>query len=152
MNMLVAMGLAATLCLAIGIYPQPLYDLLPYAVSYSAYTPSHLLTQLQLLMFAVAGFVFLYRRGWYPAEVRAVNLDFDWTYRWLVPRLWWRGTQVATRMRQSAVPLLEHARGGLATVTRPLRLRGWLSATWSTGAMVWWVALLLGLYLLIAFR
>ena len=104
-NMLAAMGLAAALCLAIGLYPQPLYDLLPHPVAYSAFTGSHLLTQLQLLLFAVAGFVFLYRRGWYPVEVPAINLDSDWTYRWLLPRTWWRGAQVATRMRHRAVPL-----------------------------------------------
>jgi multicomponent Na+:H+ antiporter subunit D len=151
-NMLAAMGLAAALCLAIGLYPQPLYDLLPNAVTYSAFTGTHLLIQLQLLMFAVAGFVFLYRRGWYPVEIPATNLDFDWTYRWAVPRLWWRGAQVATRLGQRAGPLHEQLRGGLAVASRPLRLRGWLAAAWSTGAMVWWVALLLGLYLVLALR
>ncbi|HEX6336320.1 MAG TPA: Na(+)/H(+) antiporter subunit D [Jiangellaceae bacterium] len=151
-NMLAAMGLAAALCLAIGLYPQPLYDLLPHAVTYSAFTGSHLLTQLQLLLFAVAGFVFLYRRGWYPAEIRAVNLDSDWTYRWLLPRVWWRGTQVAAQVSERSVPLAERLRRGLTVMARPLRLRGWLGAAWSTGAMVWWVALLLGLYLVLALR
>ena len=151
-NMLAAMGLAAALCLAIGLYPQPLYDLLPNAVTYSAFTGSHLLTQLQLLLFAVAGFVFLYRRGWYPVEIRAINLDSDWSYRWLLPRMWGRGTQLATRARLHAVPLREQVQGGLAVALRPLRQRGWLGAAWSTGAMVWWVALLLGLYLVLALR
>jgi multicomponent Na+:H+ antiporter subunit D len=151
-NMLAAMGLAAALCLAIGLYPQPLYDLLPNAVAYSAFTGSHLLTQLQLLLFAVAGFVFLYRRGWYPVEIRAINLDSDWSYRWLLPRMWGRGTQLATRARLHAVPLREQVQGGLAVALRPLRQRGWLGAAWSTGAMVWWVALLLGLYLVLALR
>jgi multicomponent Na+:H+ antiporter subunit D len=151
-NMLAAMGLAAAMCLAIGLYPQPLYDLLPHPVAYSAFTGSHLLTQLQLLLFAVAGFVFLYRRGWYPVEIPAINLDSDWTYRWLLPRMWWRGAQVTTRMRHRAVPLRDRIQGGLAVAARPLRLRGWLATAWSTGAMVWWVALLLGLYLVLAFR
>ena len=26
-------------------------------------------------------FVVLYRNGWYPPELRSVNLDFDWFYR-----------------------------------------------------------------------
>ncbi len=151
-NMLAAMALAAALCLAIGLYPEPLYDLLPYTVSYTAFTASHLLTQLQLLMFAVAGFVFLYRRGWYPAEIPATNLDFDWTYRWLVPRAWWRGVQVATRLRQGAAPAHELLRDGLSIASRPFRVRGRLAAAWSTGTMVWWVALLLGLYLVLALR
>lgn len=151
-NMLAAMGLAAALCLVIGVFPQPLYDLLPHAVSYSAFTGSHLLTQLQLLLFAVAGFVFLYRRGWYPAEIPAVNLDSDWTYRWLLPRVWWRGVQVATRVSDRSVPMREQLRRSVAVLIRPLRLRGWVATTWSTGAMVWWVALLLGLYLVLGLR
>ena len=150
--MLAAMGLAAALCLVIGVYPQPLYDLLPHTVSYSAFTGSHLLTQLQLLLFAVAGFVFLYRRGWYPAEIPAVNLDSDWTYRWLLPRVWWRGVQVATQVSDRSVPMREQVRRTVAVLVRPLRLRGWLATTWSTGVMVWWVALLLGLYLVLALR
>ena len=31
-NMRLAMGIAAFLCVAIGMFPQPLYDLLPYPV------------------------------------------------------------------------------------------------------------------------
>jgi hypothetical protein len=63
-----------------------------------------------------------------------------------------RSTQLATRVRQRTVPLWEQVQGGLAVAVRPLRHRGWLAAAWSTSAMVWWVALLLGLYLVLALR
>ena len=33
-NMLLAMGISAFLCVAIGVYPQPLYDILPYPVDF----------------------------------------------------------------------------------------------------------------------
>jgi len=33
------------------------------------------------LFFAGLGFVLLYVNGWYPAEIRALNLDSDWFYR-----------------------------------------------------------------------
>ena len=37
-NMLLAMAITAALCVGIGIYPDPLYALLPFAVDYVPYT------------------------------------------------------------------------------------------------------------------
>jgi multicomponent Na+:H+ antiporter subunit D len=51
-NMLLAMGLTAFLCIGIGVYPRPLYDLLPFPVDYVPYTATHVITQLQLLFFS----------------------------------------------------------------------------------------------------
>ena len=80
-NMLLAMGLAAFLCLFIGIYPRPLYGILPYPVDYLPYTGAHVVGQLQLLMFGALAFCLLILSGVYPAEMRAINLDTDWFYR-----------------------------------------------------------------------
>lgn len=81
LNMLVAMGIAAFGCVFIGVYPQPLYALLPYPVDYIPYTGSHVVGQLQLLLFAIFAFYLLLKSGYYPSEVRAINLDADWFYR-----------------------------------------------------------------------
>jgi multicomponent Na+:H+ antiporter subunit D len=79
LSMLVAMAFLAFLCLFLGIHPQPLYDLLPYQMTpYQAYTPAHVVTQLQLLMFsALVFFLFL------PLLKRTptIALDTDWFYR-----------------------------------------------------------------------
>ena len=80
-HMLWAMGLAAFLCIAIGVYPQALYNILPYPVDYAPYTATHVITQLQLLLFSALAFVFLFKTGLYPPEIRSVNLDTDWLYR-----------------------------------------------------------------------
>ncbi len=80
-NMLVAMGLAAFLCIFIGSFPRFLYELLPYAVDYQPYTYDHVLGQLQLLFFSAMAFTLLLLSGIYPAEIRAINLDADWLYR-----------------------------------------------------------------------
>lgn len=93
-NMLVAMGIAAALCIGIGVYPSALYNLLPNGAidahhdnhMYNAYTFGHILTQFELLVFAALAFAILMRSKIYPAEIRAVNLDFDWVYRRLLPR------------------------------------------------------------------
>ncbi len=81
LNMIIAMGLAAFLCVFIGVYPQPLYDILPYPVDYMPYTGAHVVGQLQLLMFGALAFCLLILSGYYPAEMRAINLDTDWFYR-----------------------------------------------------------------------
>ncbi len=81
LNMLIAMGMAAFGCIFIGVYPQPLYALLPYPVDYVPYTGSHVVGQLQLLLFAIFAFYLLLKSGYYPSEVRAINLDADWFYR-----------------------------------------------------------------------
>lgn len=80
-HMLWAMGIAAFLCIAIGVYPQALYNILPYPVDYAPYTTTHVITQLQLLLFSALAFVFLFKTGLYPPEVKSVNLDTDWLYR-----------------------------------------------------------------------
>ena len=33
------------------------------------------------------GVFWMMRTGWYPPEKRSVNLDSDWSYRWLAPRI-----------------------------------------------------------------
>lgn len=85
-NMLLAMGIAAFLCVFIGIFPGPLYSILPYPVRYIPYTGLHVITQLQLLMFGMLAFYLLMRSGVYPPEIRAINLDADWFYRRLLAR------------------------------------------------------------------
>ncbi len=81
LNMLLAMGIAAFFCIAIAVFPAPLYNILPYPVDYVPYTGAHVVGQLQLLMFGALAFCLLILSGYYPAELRAVNLDTDWFYR-----------------------------------------------------------------------
>ncbi len=80
-NMLLAMGIAAFLCIFIGVYPHVLYQILPFPVEYVPYTGDHVVGQLQLLMFGALAFVLLILSGYYPPEIRSVNLDADWVYR-----------------------------------------------------------------------
>jgi len=80
-HMLLAMGAAAFLCVYIGVFPGPLYELLPYAVDYTPYTAAHVLSQIQLLLFAGLGIAMLLLAGLYPAAIRAQNLDVDVLYR-----------------------------------------------------------------------
>lgn len=77
-NMLVAMGMAATLCIAIGIFPQTLYALLPYPVDFEPYTGAHVTESLGILLFTALGFV-IFLRALDPENT--ISLDTDWFYR-----------------------------------------------------------------------
>jgi multicomponent Na+:H+ antiporter subunit D len=148
-NMLLAMSLAALLCVYIGIQPGVLYRLLPFAMDYQPYDASHVISQLQLLCFAALAFTWLKLQGIYPPELRAVNLDFDWTYRRLLPGAY-------RRLLASLAPLDRSLRQGTADLARVVvealfrhhGPQGLLARTWPTGSMVLWVAVLLGAYLL----
>ena len=83
-NMRVAMVLFAAACIVIGLFPNMLYNLLPYPVDYEPYTADHVVSQLQLLLFAgLAFFVLL------PLMKRTetLSLDVDWLYRRAIPAL-----------------------------------------------------------------
>lgn len=81
LHMLIAMGIAAFLCIFIGVVPSSLYNILPYPVDYVPYTAPHVINQLQLLFFSALAFTLMMLGGIYPAEIRAINVDADWLYR-----------------------------------------------------------------------
>ncbi len=86
-NMLLAMGLAAAMCLAIGLYPGWFYALLPFRdqanefLAQDLFSFSHVIQQLQLLTFAVLAFMVLWWFRIYPAERPGVILDVEWIWR-----------------------------------------------------------------------
>ncbi len=77
-NMQVAMFMAAFMCIFLGVYPDYLYNMLPYAVNYHPYTSFHLSETFQLLGFTGLGF-YLMVKYLKPHDVS--NLDLDWFYR-----------------------------------------------------------------------
>lgn len=78
LNMLVAMGIAATLCIGIGVFPGVLYSLLPHDVDFEPYTLDHITGSLGILMFTLLGFV-VFLKSLDPEKT--VSLDTDWFYR-----------------------------------------------------------------------
>lgn len=78
LNMLIGMGLAAFMCVFVGIYPQFLYSLLPYAVEYHPYTAEHVVWTSQILLFTALGFwLYIKKLG----GEQTMSLDTDWFYR-----------------------------------------------------------------------
>jgi multicomponent Na+:H+ antiporter subunit D len=151
-NMLLAMGLTAGACVFIGIYPGPLYSILPYPVDYDAYTASHVVGQLQLLLFAALAFGVLMRTGIYPPEVRSVNLDFDWVYRKALPfavaqirvhggRLWQGILDLGLSVVERVLAGSRRAYGPGSTLGEP----------WVIGRAALWAAMVLVAFLLLEF-
>ena len=83
-GMYIAMALTSVINLAIGMAPNFLYRLLPFAVDYRPYTAAHLLETVELLTFTGLAFWFLHAKL-YPKAT--LTLDFDWIYRRVAPVL-----------------------------------------------------------------
>lgn len=149
-HMQLAMGITAFICIFIGVYPDTLYALLPYEVEYHPYTMAHVVGQLQLLCFALLAFAVLMRSGIHPPEIRAVNLDIDWIYRRLLPRLL---GGVSQGLSQVWANLSSNVQLGLNRIVAILfRLYGpntGVAKVLPTGSMVVWIAILLGLVLVV---
>ena len=152
LHMLLAMGITAFLCIFIGVFPAPLYAILPYEVEYHPYTMGHVVGQMQLLCFALLAFGVLYRNGIHPPEIKAVNLDSDWTYRKAGPVV----LRYLHAVWQASVAFL----GGLISGWAMDMFRrfqystgpeGRLAQSWPTGAMVIWIAILLGVTMMVNF-
>jgi multicomponent Na+:H+ antiporter subunit D len=77
-NMLVAMGLAAAACIAIGVFPGLLYERLPNPVEFVPYTLRHVTSMLGMLAFTALGFFLLLK---HLDPVPTISLDTDWFYR-----------------------------------------------------------------------
>ena len=144
LNMLIAMSIAAILCVFIGSYPWLLYSLLPFEVNYVPFDRSHVLAQFQLLVFSAAAFAWLKISGIYPPELHATNIDVEWFYRRLAPRAVQRVGRLVSSTGDAAARVL---RGGnkalMRSVFRHYGPEGTLARTWPTGSMVLWVAVLL---------
>ena len=152
LHMLLAMGLTAFLSIFIGVYPEPLYALLPYEVSYENYTATHVITQLQLLFFSALAFAVLMRTRIYPPELRSINLDSDWSYRRFLPnitaiiaravsKIWAANSAFWQRNISIVISRLHSSHGP----------EGRMAQVWPTGSMVLWIAILLGVTLIVNF-
>ncbi len=148
-NMLLAMGLAAAVCIFNGSYPAVLYSLLPYPVEFIPYSTAHVMTQYQLLLFAVLAFWYLKTRDLEPHELPCLNLDVEWLYRRGLPRTvgWLRAVfgPLDAALRRAGMGSAERVIARAFRYHGPL---GVMARTWSTGTMALWVVILLGGYLI----
>lgn len=146
-NMSLAMAIFAGLCLFLGVYPQAIYEYLPYPVSYEAYKPDKLVLYLQLLLFSGLAFFLLL-----PAMKRTltISLDTDWIWR----RLLYRVSESGGNGLSSGIQSLT---GWVMAQLEALRIRclvywgieGTFSRAWPIGTTALWIAVLLSTYVLL---
>ena len=147
LNMRLAMYLFSFLCIALGVYPEPLYAILPYEVNYVPYTAEHVIAQLQLLLFSGLAFFILL-----PMMKRTltITLDFDWFYRVFAYKVSkWIQQKVERSFNKVRVMSLDWGNEILKFTSRHHGSQGILARTWPTGSMVLWIAILLGSYILL---
>jgi len=146
-TMRAAMLLLAFLCIGIGLFPAPLYAILPFPVDFVPYTGSHVVSQLQLLLFS--GLAFFLMLGWLK-RTEAITLDVDWLWRRLGPAAARWIDSGTTRVAEALADRGWRAvRRTLETIYRHHGPAGILARTWPTGSMAFWAVFLLAAYLML---
>jgi len=151
-NMLIAMAIAAALCIGIGSLPSLFYPLLPLKADFTPYRLDHVVRQVQLLFLSALAVTLLMRTGIYPPELRSTNLDFDWFCRRLGRALAERVGRAADAAWGSLMHEASRAVGALVSGVR--RYHGpdsVLARTWPTGSMAFWTTIMLAAYLVLSY-
>jgi multicomponent Na+:H+ antiporter subunit D len=154
-NMSLAMIIFASLCILLGIFPEPLYALLPYPVDYEPYSIGKVLFYLQLLLFSgLAFFVLL------PLMKRTmtISLDADWLWR----RAAYSLLKLVERLFGSVAEMLALQRDRLQKFLHRMAVRylgqphtadskehGMFARSWPIGTTALWIAGLLSAYVLL---
>jgi len=156
-NMAAAMVLFAALCILIGVFPETLYQFLPYAMNYEPYAPGKVLFYLQLLLFSGLAFFMLL-----PLMKRTltISLDTDWLWRKLFLNVGTFAYELAQRVGNAASARVDTGIHGLITRLQdrldpaPRKRRGSLeifSRSQPIATTAFWIAVLLTGYVLAYF-
>ena len=148
-NMRLAMWIMSFLCILIGIVPALIYGILPYAIDYEPYTVDHIVTQLQLLLFA--GFAFFALLALMKRTL-TISLDFDWFYRKLLFGLFNWLKEFGPKLTTPAV--LGFKSFGIKKFENLYKVhgpQGILARTWPSANMVLWVAIILAVAMILHF-
>jgi multicomponent Na+:H+ antiporter subunit D len=103
-NMAAGMVFFAFLCILLGVFPELLYQGLPFPVEYEPYTTGKVLFYLQLLLFSGLAFFLLLPL---MRRTETISLDTDWLWRTLLPGLWNRASSLAEAVKASVEKRLE---------------------------------------------
>ncbi len=148
-NMGAAMVLFAAACIFLGVYPQPLYNLLPYPVDYTAYTTPNVLFYLQLLLFSGLAFFLLL-----PMMKRTltITLDTDWLWRVAGTKLAGVASGISGSVASAATAGVSVLRKVISARVLPLlKPGGAFAQSPSIGVTALWMLMLLAIYVAMEF-
>ncbi|MDJ0792980.1 MAG: Na(+)/H(+) antiporter subunit D [Woeseiaceae bacterium] len=150
-NMSAAMVLLSVLCIVLGVFPNLIYDYLPYPVDYVPYTAGKVLFYLQLLLFSGLAFFLLL-----PLMKRTltISLDTDWLWRVLAFRIATKGYVFFASL---GISLQTRIGGGLNALRNRAEMHfgsrmpkaGVFARSWPIGTTALWIAVLLTGYVLV---
>ena len=153
-NMALAMLIFAAGCIFIGVYPQWLYQLLPYPMDYQAYTASKVVFYLQLLLFSGLAFFLLLPL---MKRTETISLDVDWLWRRAAPAVIEWLAQAMGPLQRAVGRLLRNGREYFAKFavrylgqphTADSDERGVFARSWPIGTTALWIAILLSAYVM----
>ncbi len=152
-NMRLAMVFMSVLCIAPAVFPNELlYNMLPAENGYQPYTAEHVISQLQLLLFAgLAFFVFVQFTGMLK-RTETISLDMDWIYRVFLRKvfvaIWDILANVGISITGSITATLRKCERNIFNLhgtTAPL------GRNWAISQTVLYTAALLGVFLIVYF-
>jgi multicomponent Na+:H+ antiporter subunit D len=147
-SMRIAMLLLSAICIGLGVAPGPLYAMLPFPVDFVPYTASHVLFQLQLLLFS--GLAFFLMLDWLRRTL-TITLDVDWLYRRLGRDMKQRFDELTGQGWQLLVDGVgSGARRANDWLDRHHGPEGVFGRTWPTGTMAFWTTVMLAIYLVLS--
>lgn len=150
-SMLAGMAGAAFCCIAVGLFPQFLFDLLPFEVDYHVYGLGHVLGSLQLLLGAAVAFIIAVRLGLMAPRAGKL-IDVDWLYRRAAPALVRTvGGSAAGVWTSARVALLSAVKEAAEDVRRWHSPGGRLGEPWPIGAAALAAACMLVAFLVLAY-
>ncbi|MEE4173699.1 MAG: Na(+)/H(+) antiporter subunit D [Xanthomonadales bacterium] len=146
-NMGLAMVLFAFACVFLGVYPDPLYALLPYPEDADFYKPGKVLFYLQLLLFSGLAFFLMLPL---MKRTETISLDVDWFWRRALPAVWrWCANGLGAIGKKATGDLLV-ARERLGDwLSEHWGIKGVFARSWPISTTTFWVALLLAVYVLV---
>ena len=146
-SMQFAMISLSIICILIGIFPNVLYQMLPYDVNYIPYTFDHVFFQLQLLLFSGLAFFLMLK---YLKRTLTLTLEFDWFWRKfskiLIKDFDIHAEKTATNVINKYIKIFDKA---IKTLYKHHGPSGILGRTWPTGNMAFWTTVILASYLII---
>ncbi len=147
-NMAAAMIFFAFLCVALGIYADPLYAMLPNTTIVPVYKPEKVVFYLQLLLFSGLAFFLLLN---YMKRTLTITLDLDWIWRIAVFRagdlIYDACTAARTSAEKAVLSFLKSGQERLDDLSERDGLI--LRATSATGLAALYAMVLLTLYILV---
>ena len=147
-NMAAAMIFFAFLCVALGVYPEPLYAMLPNDTIVPVYKPEKLVFYLQLLLFSGLAFFLLLD---FMKRTNTITLDLDWLWRVAIFNVGNLVYDLCSEMRESAekivLRLLKKGQDGLDDLSDREGLI--LRTTSATGLGALYIMVLLTLYIFV---